>query len=59
MLRIMDMQVLLNPIVHAYWVKRLYLFGSVAKGTETEDSDVDLLVEKGKPLSLVKLLGFR
>lgn len=59
MLRIMDMQVLLNPIAHAYGVKRLYLFGSFAKGTATEDSDVDLLVEKGKPLSLVKLSGFR
>ena len=47
------------PIAHAYGVKRLYLFGSYAKGTADEKSDVDLLVEKGKPMSLLKLSGMR
>ncbi|MBD5466957.1 MAG: nucleotidyltransferase [Lachnospiraceae bacterium] len=47
------------PIAHFYGVKRLYLFGSYAKGTASEKSDVDLLVEKGKPMSLLKLSGMR
>lgn len=33
--------------------------GSYAKGNATENSDIDLLVEKGKPMSLIKLLGMR
>lgn len=47
------------PIANFYGVKRLYLFGSYAKGMANEKSDVDLLVEKGKPMSLLKLSGMR
>ena len=47
------------PIAKDYGVKRIYLFGSYAKGTANEKSDVDLLVEKGKPMSLLKLSGMR
>ena len=47
------------PIAYSYGVKRLYLFGSYAKGTASEKSDVDLLVEKGRPMSLLKLSGMR
>lgn len=59
MLGIMDMRMRLGPVASDYGIKRLYLFGSFAKGTATEESDVDLLVEKGRPLSLVKLSGLR
>lgn len=48
-----------TPIARSYGVKRLYLFGSYAKGTANKESDVDLLVEKGKPMSLLKLSGMR
>lgn len=37
----------------------MYLFGSYAKGTANEKSDVDLLVEKGELMSLLKLFGMR
>lgn len=47
------------PIAYSYGVKRLYLFGSYAKGTANEKSDIDLLVEKGKPMSLLQLSGMR
>ena len=47
------------PIAQSYGVKRLYLFGSYAKGTANQNSDIDLLVEKGKPMSLLKLSGMR
>ncbi len=42
-----------------YGVKRIYIFGSYAKGTADENSDLDLLIEKGKPLSLLSLSGIR
>ena len=47
------------PIAKFYGVKRIYLFGSYAKGEATAESDIDLLVEKGKPMSLLKLSGMR
>lgn len=49
----------IEPIAKSYGVKRIYLFGSYAKGTATEESDIDLLVEKGTPMSLLKLSGMR
>lgn len=56
---ISEIQKIAVPIAHSYGVKRLYLFGSYAKGTANEKRDVDLLVEKGKPMSLLKLSGMR
>ncbi len=50
---------IVSPIAREYGVKRVYLFGSYAKGLATEKSDVDLLIEKGKPMSLLKLSGMR
>lgn len=56
---ISEIQKTVAPIACSYGVKRLYLFGSYAKGTANEKSDIDLLVEKGKPMSLLKLSGMR
>ena len=50
---------IIQPIALEYGLKRIYLFGSFAKGNANEDSDIDLLIEKGKPMSLLKLSGFR
>jgi predicted nucleotidyltransferase len=33
-----------------FGIERIGLFGSMARGNETEDSDIDLLVELNKPL---------
>lgn len=46
-------------IAFNYGVKKLYLFGPYANGTADEKSDIDLLIEKGKPMSLLKLSGMR
>lgn len=59
MLDINEIKEIVVPIAYSYGVKRLYLFGSYAKGTASEKSDIDLLVEKGKPMSLLKLSGMR
>lgn len=56
---IMTIKTIIHPIAKLYDVKRIYLFGSYAKGTATEASDIDLLIEKGKPMSLLKLSGMR
>lgn len=50
---------IVTPIAKEYGLKRIYLFGSYAKGTANEDSDIDLLIEKGRALTLIGLSGFR
>ena len=54
-----SIKAIIQPLAVEYGLKRIYLFGSFAKGTANEDSDIDLLIEKGKPMSLLKLSGFR
>lgn len=49
----------IEPIAKMYGVKKVYLFGSYARQCQTEDSDIDLLIEKGMPMSLLKLSGMR
>lgn len=50
---------LIAPVAEAHGVKRISLFGSYSKGTADAGSDVDLLVEKGKVMSLFQLSGLR
>lgn len=59
MMDILEIQKEVTPIAKLYGVKRLFLFGSYAKGTAGSKSDIDLLVEKGKPMSLLQLSGMR
>ena len=59
MRNVREIQKAVAPIAHSYGVKRLYLFGSYAQGTANEESDIDLLVEKGRPMSLLRLSGMR
>lgn len=36
------------PIAKQYGVEKVFLFGSYARGEATQDSDIDLRVDKGK-----------
>ena len=45
----------LSPFVKQYSIKKMILFGSRAEGTNTSDSDVDLIIEFGVPVSLITL----
>lgn len=45
----------LYPVFASYGVKKAVLFGSVSKGTNTEDSDIDILVDSN--LKGLKFLG--
>lgn len=47
---------LLTPVFEQYQIRHAVLFGSFAKGTATEKSDVDLLVESG--LHGLRFVGF-
>ena len=46
------------PIAERYGVDKVYLFGSVARGDYTENSDYDFCIERGKIRSLLDLSGF-
>lgn len=48
----------LTPIFDAYGIRKAVLFGSYGKGSATEKSDIDLLVDSGlKGLRFIGLLG--
>ncbi len=48
----------ISPIAKKYDAKRMYLFGSFARGEAGLDSDVDLRLEMGRTLGLFALSGF-
>lgn len=41
-----------------YGVRRAAIFGSMARGEDTPESDVDLLVELGMPMGLISFSRF-
>ena len=54
---IQDLQNKLSPIFRHHGVKRASVFGSVSRGDDHGDSDVDLLIKLGKPIGLVGFVG--
>lgn len=53
---ISDAQSALTPVFDRYGISRAVLFGSVAKGTVTQKSDLDILVDS--KLRGLKFVGF-
>ena len=49
-----EIKVKIVPLLREYGVKRAAVFGSVSRGEDTPDSDVDLLLELTEPLGLLK-----
>lgn len=49
----------LAELLAAHPIKSAALFGSYARGEETPESDIDLLVEYSKPLSLFGIAGIQ
>ncbi len=47
-----------TPIAKEYDVSRMFLFGSYAKNTANEDSDIDFYIEKGGVNSLIVYYSF-
>ncbi|MHB8126576.1 MAG: nucleotidyltransferase family protein [Desulfitobacteriaceae bacterium] len=52
-----DIKTIVEPIARKYSVERIYLFGSYARGNITENSDVDLRVDKGSLKGMFALCG--
>jgi uncharacterized protein len=49
----------LRQLVSRYGLSRPRVFGSVLTGTDTDDSDLDLLVEPGQSTSLLTIAGLK
>jgi uncharacterized protein len=49
----------LRHLVNRYGLSRPRVFGSVLTGTDTNDSDLDLLVEPGQSTSLLTIAGLK
>ena len=45
---IVEMKAAVIPLVKKYGIVKLALFGSYARGEQKDDSDIDLLIDKGK-----------
>ena len=54
-----ELRRIIAPIAIEHGVERVSLFGSYSKGLATEESDVDLIIAKGKIKTLFQLTGFR
>jgi len=52
-----EIKTIVEPIARKYGVARVYLFGSYARGDVTENSDVDLRVDKGSLKGMFALCG--
>lgn len=53
-----DLRRIIAPIAERYRLRAVYLFGSYAHNTATEDSDIDLLVDtEGTELKSLFSLG--
>jgi predicted nucleotidyltransferase len=46
------------PIAVEYGVNKLALFGSYARGEQTEASDIDFVIDKGDIVGLIKMCEF-
>ena len=47
------------PILQRYGVKKIGLFSSCVRGEMSEDSDIDILVEIEKDISLLDFVGIK
>jgi predicted nucleotidyltransferase len=54
-----EFKIKVEPVFRRYDVVKAALFGSMARGESTEDSDVDLLVEFKGDKSLLDLAGLK
>ncbi|GAB4489311.1 MAG: nucleotidyltransferase family protein [Saprospiraceae bacterium] len=48
-----------TPVLQKHHIRRAGIFGSVAKETAGAESDVDILVEMGRDISLLEFVGIK
>ena len=57
-MRIPEIQEKITPLFREYGIKKAEIFGSVSRGEDRPDSDVDILVSLGdKPMGLFAFMG--
>ena len=56
-MKVSELQEKTITILREYGVAHASVFGSVARGEDRSDSDVDLLVRLGKPMTLFGFVG--
>ena len=56
---ISELSSIIAPIARKHGVRRVSVFGSVARGSANAQSDVDLCIDAGKIESLLGLIAFR
>lgn len=56
---ILEIKNKITPILKKYGVKKASLFGSVVREEQTENSDIDLLVELPETASLLELANLK
>ena len=57
---IVEIKEKISPVLRAYGIKKASVFGSVSRGEDHPDSDVDLLMELGPgPMGLIKFKGLK
>ena len=56
---IVEIQQKILPILERYGATRVGLFGSCVRGEMKEDSDIDILVEIGRDISLFDFVGLK
>lgn len=59
MLTIDSIREIILPVCKRYMVKKVFLFGSYARGEATESSDIDLRIDGGEIKDLFTLSAFR
>ena len=57
-MQVAELQRKIEPILRSHGIKRAAVFGSVARGTDRQGSDVDLLVRFGKPTGMFAFMRF-
>lgn len=52
-MNILEIQPKIAPILRRYGIKKASVFGSTSRGEERADSDVDILIELGRPMGMI------
>lgn len=53
-----ELRVIIGKIAEEYGVRKVALFGSYSTGSQTADSDIDLIIDKGNIKGLFMFNGF-
>jgi hypothetical protein len=56
---IQDISEKITPTLKSHGIKKAALFGSRSRQTATHNSDIDILVELGKKMSLLDFVGLK